>query len=147
MKRLSRRENGLKKSFFIGLGALACVSMTGCKFVEEGGLGKVANVFLSQGLNDETIGLGLKDALRVGTKTAVDSLSKDGGYSSNPLLKIGFPKDVEKFTSILKKYGFGNQVTAIEKKMNEAAEIDRKSLFRRLRHSPREVVMKSGFMA
>ena len=122
MRKFGGGKFGLKKSMFIGMGILASVSVTGCKFVEEGGLGKVANVFLSQELNDDTIGLGLKDALRVGTKSAVDSLSKSGGYSNDPLLKIGFPKDVEKFTSTLKRFGLGSQVTAIENKMNEAAE-------------------------
>ena len=74
---------------------------------------------LSQG----EVGNGLKEALNVGVKKAVDVLSKENGYLESPY-KILIPEDAQKVTDKLKMVpGFQDVETKLVKKMNEAAEI------------------------
>lgn len=74
---------------------------------------------LSQG----EIGNGLKEALNMGVKEAVDVLSADNGYLDSPY-KILIPEDARKVTSKLENVpGFQDVETKLIKKMNEAAEI------------------------
>ena len=71
--------------------------------------------------NDEIVG-GLKEALEVGTRNAVKTVSRTDGYFKNPQIKIPLPENVRKFEDLLRATGFGSQVDAFELSMNRAAE-------------------------
>ncbi len=71
--------------------------------------------------NDEIVG-GLKEALEVGTRHAVQRVSQTDGYFKNPQIKIPLPENVRRFEDLLRATGFGSQVDAFELSMNRAAE-------------------------
>ena len=73
-------------------------------------------------MNVETIAAGLKEALSQGTDRATARLSKDGGYSSDPALKIPLPGELAKFAETLRGIGLGSQVDELELRMNQGAE-------------------------
>ena len=83
-------------------------------------------------LGESEIAQGLKEALQVGTKNAVEKVSVAGGYLNNPEIRIPLPPTVKKVETLLKVAGYGPQVEAFEKSMNQAAEKaapEAKSLF------------------
>ena len=65
---------------------------------------------------------GLKQALEVGTRNAVDRTSRRNGYLDNPLIRIELPGALDKMASGLRVVGFGAQVDELEVAMNRAAE-------------------------
>ena len=71
---------------------------------------------------ESEIAQGLKEALQVGTKNAVEKVSAAGGYLNNPEIRIPLPPTVKKVESLLKIAGYGPQMDAFEKSMNLAAE-------------------------
>jgi len=74
-------------------------------------------------LSEGEIGNGLKEALNVGVKKAVDVLSAENGYLDSPY-KVLIPEDARKVTDKLKNVpGFSDVETKLVNKMNEAAEI------------------------
>ncbi len=76
----------------------------------------------SEELSENRIIQGLKEALEIGTDEAVKLVSKTDGYYKNPKIKIPLPDAVRKVEKILRSVGFGSQVDAFEKSMNNAAE-------------------------
>ena len=73
-------------------------------------------------LSTETIVKGLKEALQIGTGNAVKTVSKLGGYSGNPAIKIPLPDSLRKTEKILRTVGFGSKLDEFELSMNKAAE-------------------------
>ena len=69
-----------------------------------------------------TIASGLKDALAVGTKNAVSSVSKLNGYFGNAAIKILLPDNIQKAAELLGKMGYQKQVDDFILSMNRAAE-------------------------
>lgn len=65
---------------------------------------------------------GLKDALTQGAKVAVQQLSKPGGFSENPEVRIELPGKLGKAAKTMKMMGMGAQVDQLEASMNKAAE-------------------------
>ncbi len=97
-----------------------------CSFGEaqilKGALGKAKNVLNKDGLSQEEIGGGLKEALNAGVGKAVDFLSAEDGYYKSAY-KILLPKDAQKVTKKLKMVpGFQNAEDKILEKINRAAE-------------------------
>lgn len=78
--------------------------------------GKVTN------LNTETLIKGLKEALEVGSKRAIEEISQPGGYLDNKKIRIPLPDGIDKVASLLRKYGLEKQVDQFEESMNRAAE-------------------------
>ena len=74
------------------------------------------------GLSERKISNGLKEALKIGTKNAVNIVSRANGYYKNPQVKIPLPKAVRKVEKILRTVGYGAEVDAFELSMNRAAE-------------------------
>ena len=85
-------------------------------------LKNVQETFLKQGLSEEDIIEGLKEALRVGTGKAVDLVSVLDGYYKNPNIKIPLPDNVAQLEKFLRTVGMGGQVDAFLLSMNRAAE-------------------------
>lgn len=73
-------------------------------------------------LNNEEIIQGLKEALSVGTQSAVSISSKTDGYLKNPRLFIPFPPEAKEMKEKLIKYGFSKKVDEFETTLNRAAE-------------------------
>jgi len=71
---------------------------------------------------DQEIGIGLKEALVLGTSTGVSFLSKEGGYLDHPRFKIPFPKSAQKVENTLRDMGLNNQVDQVVTSLNRAAE-------------------------
>ena len=75
-----------------------------------------------EALTSDEIVDGLKEALEVGTRNAVQTVSRTDGYFGNPQIKIPLPANVQKVEDLLRATGFGRQVDAFELSMNRAAE-------------------------
>lgn len=115
----------------IGIGLLAIFFLSQCS---EKGLQTLNDVLdttesiLGEGdgtaaalTNTEVIN-GLKEALKVGTDSAVNLASKVNGFYSNPLLFIEFPEEAIKVKNTLVDAGFSNLVDDFELTLNRAAE-------------------------
>jgi hypothetical protein len=74
------------------------------------------------GLTNDEIVNGLKEALEVGTGNAVQTVAQTDGYFSNPQIKIPLPENVQTVEKLLRATGFAGQVDAFELSMNRAAE-------------------------
>ena len=79
-------------------------------------------VGLGGGLTEEKIVEGLKEALEIGTRNAVETVSKVGGYYENPKIRIPLPGAVQKAEKLVRAAGYGTQLDAFEMSMNRAAE-------------------------
>ena len=75
-----------------------------------------------EGLTDDEIIGGLKQALEVGTGNAVKTVSQTDGYFKNPRIKIPLPENVQKVEKLLRATGFGSKLDEFELSMNRAAE-------------------------
>lgn len=73
-------------------------------------------------LSEEKIIAGLREALDIGTKKAVEKVSKLDGYHLNPAIMIPFPPKIEKAASALRKIGMGKELDRFVLSMNRAAE-------------------------
>ncbi len=80
----------------------------------------------------EEVGMGLKEALTVGTGNVVAQLGEPGGFSDDPLIRIPLPAQLDKVQNVLDKLGMSSLLTDLESRLNEAAEVatpKAKSLF------------------
>ncbi len=74
------------------------------------------------GLDDNTAGSGIKEALAVGTERAVNSLSRVNGYFGNEAVKILMPSSIQRVADVARRVGFEKQVDEFILSMNRAAE-------------------------
>lgn len=80
------------------------------------------NSALGNGLSNDDIVKGLKEALNVGSNNASSNASKMDGFYKNNLIKIPFPKEASDMRNTLLRLGMKRQVDAFEKQLNRAAE-------------------------
>ena len=93
----------------------------------KGMLKKAKNTISNGGLSQDEAGGGLKEALNIGIKEAVDFLAKEDGYYASPY-KILLPEEARKVTNKLSAIpGFNNAEEKIIEKINRAAEDAAKS--------------------
>ncbi len=71
---------------------------------------------------EDTFIAGLKEALDIGTKNAVTSVSKENGYFGNLDIKIPIPEKLEDAQKLLRKVGMDDRVDEFVLSMNRAAE-------------------------
>ncbi len=84
---------------------------------------KAKKVLDGDGLTDEEIGSGLKEALELGTGKAVDFLSAEDGYYKS-IYKIVLPDEAQQVVSKLSMVpGFGDVEQKLVERMNRAAEL------------------------
>ncbi len=76
----------------------------------------------SSRLDTGTIVSGLKEALEIGTRSAIENVSKPDGYLTNQLIHIAMPPELEQVSGLMHKFGLGSQADAFEQSMNHAAE-------------------------
>jgi len=84
--------------------------------------GALKTLGVDQGLTEEEIVKGLKEALEIGSNNAVALVSRYNGYFKNPEIKIPLPENIRKTESFLRGIGFSRQVDEFELSMNRAAE-------------------------
>lgn len=76
----------------------------------------------SSALTNEEVIAGLKQALEVGTNSAVSFTSKMDGFNKNNLIRIPFPEEAQKVKDWAISNGLKSQVDAFEENLNRAAE-------------------------
>lgn len=81
------------------------------------GIGTAATV-----LSDEDMVKGLKEALSQGTRQAISSLGKDGGFLNNLDVKIPLPDELKKVEKLLRSLGQEKYADQFVASMNQAAE-------------------------
>jgi len=65
---------------------------------------------------------GLKEALNIGIKKAVDVLGKPNGFSTDKEVKIAFPEEIKKVDKTLRSVGLGKLSDDFIKQLNTSAE-------------------------
>ena len=76
----------------------------------------------TKGVSDNTISLGLKEALSKGVRFAVDNLGVEDGFYKNLEVKIPLPKGLKSVARVASFAGYADRVDAFELAMNRAAE-------------------------
>ncbi|MFV2082703.1 MAG: DUF4197 domain-containing protein, partial [bacterium] len=72
--------------------------------------------------DEGTVTSGLKEALTIGTRNAVSTVSSVDGYFGNLDIRISLPDKLKKVEKLLRKVGYDNQVNEFVLSMNRAAE-------------------------
>ncbi len=80
------------------------------------------NPNLGQGLSNDKIVGGLKEALTRGSNNSSTKASKVDGFYKNAAIKIPFPKEAQDMERTLKSLGMQKQTDAFVKSLNRAAE-------------------------
>ncbi len=75
-----------------------------------------------QGIDNNTIISGLKEALSVGTENTVKEVSQIDGYLANEAIRILIPEKIRMVTDVLEKVGYQRQVDEFMTSMNRSAE-------------------------
>jgi hypothetical protein len=73
-------------------------------------------------MSQSEIGVGLREALKLGAKRTVAQLGKADGYNADPNIHIPLPSALAKTRNILNLAGAGSLLDDLEFKMNRAAE-------------------------
>lgn len=94
--------------------------ITGCAELQEAVSTLPANN--TTPLTNEEVIKGLKEALRVGTDSAVARTGRFNGFYKNPRIFIPFPPDAEKMKNKLIEIGFEKQVDKFVETLNRGAE-------------------------
>ena len=102
------------------LGLFFCAGLLQAQFLSIPGFGGKAKTAV--GLNDATIGSGLKEALSVGSQKAVRLVGKPGGYFDNDAIKILVPQNLRTVERVSRGLGQGARVDEFVASMNHAAE-------------------------
>lgn len=99
------------------LGVMLVQGVVACKSIQSyiGGEGK-------KGLSEQQIVLGLKDALKVGTKSAVGILNRNNGFNGDASVRVLFPPDAVSAERRLRQLGLGGTVDRFIVQMNRGAE-------------------------
>jgi hypothetical protein len=101
--------------------SLAAVSVSIAALACAGSGGSLGDL-LASATGESNVVAGLKQALEVGTRNAVDQTSSEDGFLDNPLIRIKLPDTLDKMASGLRIVGFGSKVDELEVAMNRAAE-------------------------
>lgn len=83
---------------------------------------KTSGTTAGNGLSNDDIISGLKDALRVGTDSSTKRLSKLNGFFGDAAIKVLMPEETKKIESTLRGLGMGSMVDKAVLSMNRAAE-------------------------
>ncbi len=88
-------------------------------------LNQASTIINQSGLLNPTtaeIGLGLKEALEIGTNLSADKLASKDGYLGNLTIKILFPKEAQKAEKTLRSLGLNSLADNVILSINRAAE-------------------------
>ncbi|HMI04626.1 MAG TPA: DUF4197 domain-containing protein [Pedobacter sp.] len=108
-------------SIYFTAAALMCLSS--CDVQSQAQLGKILNQIPAGGNPSVTeIGLGIKQALEIGTSNGSDKLSAKDGFLGNLAVKILFPPEAQKVEKALRGIGLGPLADNVITSLNRAAE-------------------------
>jgi hypothetical protein len=111
----------IKKVKFLIVAALM-LSFSSCDVLLEA-MNQASQAQTGQGgVTNTQIISGLKEALKVGTKNAVGTLSIKDGFFKNNRFKIPFPQEVKQVETKLRQIGMGHLVDNFVEKLNRGAE-------------------------
>lgn len=99
----------------------SCLTLESTDFLKNMG-GSLSGTSAPSGLTEGRIIEGLKEALKIGTDNAVNSLSLEGSFLNNPEVKIPLPGPLKKIEENARKVGLGFYFDSFEKSINTAAE-------------------------
>jgi len=99
---------------------VATLSFSSCASIQKMDLDGILSGQMP--LSQDTVAKGLREALSIGTQRTSSTLSEEGGFSSNALLRIALPDELNTLSSRLRTLGLGEQVDRFETQMNQAAE-------------------------
>ena len=107
------------------LASLFLISLFSCSIIEDVSttiLNPTNNSPAKIDLTNEEVISGLKEALNVGIKNAVNLSSVTDGFLKNDTIRLPFPPDAIKVREKAINFGLSKQVTTFEETMNRAAE-------------------------
>ena len=107
------------------LASLFLISLFSCSIIEDVSttiLNPTNNSPAKIDLTNEEVISGLKEALNVGIKNAVNLSSVTDGFLKNDVIRLPFPPDAIKVREKAINFGLSKQVTTFEETMNRAAE-------------------------
>ncbi len=110
-----------KSSVYILVVALATLS--GCDVQSQNKIGNILKQIPTNGNPTALeIGLGLKQALEIGTSQGADQLSAKDGFLGNLAVKILFPPEAQKVEKTLRSIGLNSLADNVILSINRAAE-------------------------
>ena len=107
------------------LASLFLISLFSCSIIEDASttiLSPTNNSPSKIDLTNEEVISGLKEALNVGIKNAVNLSSVTDGFLKNDVIRLPFPPDAIKVREKAINFGLSKQVTTFEETLNRAAE-------------------------
>ncbi|TCD03343.1 DUF4197 domain-containing protein [Pedobacter psychroterrae] len=113
----------MKKINFIYFLAIISISFNSCDVQTQSQLGNIIKQ-LPAGGNPTALemGLGIKQALELGTSRGADQLSAKDGFLGNLAVKIFFPPEAQKVEKTLRTIGLGSLADNVILSINRAAE-------------------------
>jgi len=119
------KETTMKKA--IGLTLIILLLTTSLSMAQ--GFSKFKNAVLEKtgqpsdnGLSEDIVAAGLKEALDKGVEKGVDQLSQPDGFFKDLEVKIPLPQEAREVESLLRKMGMDKQVDEAVESLNRAAE-------------------------
>ena len=112
----------MKKNNLIYFLAIISVSFGGCDVQSQAQLGNIIKQLPGGNPTTTEIGLGIKQALELGTSRGADLLSAKDGFLGNLAVKIFFPPEAEKVEKTLRSVGLGSLADNVILSINRAAE-------------------------
>ena len=104
---------------------LLLISLFSCSIIEDVSttiINPTNNSSSKIDLTNEEVISGLKEALNVGIKNAVNLSSVTDGFLKNDVIRLPFPPDAIKVREKAINFGLSKQVTTFEETLNRAAE-------------------------
>jgi len=74
------------------------------------------------GLDNETMINGLREALEIGSRRAISTVSQQDGYLNNPKIRIPLPPRLQQASDLMKQFGMSQMAEDFETSINRAAE-------------------------
>lgn len=129
---LLRIQKTIMKKISIYLIATCFIGMSSSTVKSQTKLGNILKKVVSKGNTGTTttsgtpnaleIGLGIKEALEIGTSRGADLLSAKDGFLGNAAVKILFPPEAKKVENTLRSIGLGSLADNVVLSVNRAAE-------------------------
>ena len=114
---------------FVGFGGFLTSAFSGWQdWVKEADsvlkstTGKSTTSNVSSALSNDEISRGLKEALDVGVKKAIDTLGTENGFLNDQSVKILMPESMQKVEKLLRSFGQEQMADEFVTSMNRAAE-------------------------
>jgi len=102
--------------------AITLMTLSSCDVQSQAQLGNILKQLPAGNPTTTEIGLGLKQALEIGTTNGANQLSAKDGFLGNLAVKILFPPEAQKVEKTLRTLGLGSLADNVILSINRAAE-------------------------